>query len=609
MSETFSMEAIEGDVGVATEATEGTSPISPDLSLFMLKGNTPNLEIIEDQKFERHAFNEKHPRGRDLIRFHTEGDGQGLLLAPGNGLPAMFRAALGVPWMSSLVHALTVSDGTVFKRNDLIFGFSSKARAEVIHVDFSTTPDTLWLVDVQGTFTQNEKIYFDTPAATDSTATASAASAAVAGYYAHRMDAVKYQQNKGLVAASTVATFACITDASVDFRKLQTTSGRRRVKVVLKDAATCPVPLEGWLGEAIMAVKYKTETGTFHVGDDLSAQTGAGDPRVIGTIVALVDDGTTGWIYSTVAATATPIADADVLTDDNVSPGAAVADCTVNNANLYNACKVYRYNESTDTTMTWGGDIATFDETDTLTYKATQKIFDQLSLSYYVKHAGDLAMVGNGMHIKDLTINANNTDYTYQTTLVGRTLAYPTTRPAFPAGLTTRAPYGAGSRTLELDGSLTAPAASYVLNATFGITFDIAIDKGMTVDQHFPTWLQPNGWGATGTLEVQWRSNELMRESWGGASVSTPTPGAKITKRLFMLLESGEDAVTGYPHLLALGCMGTIDKATLSRNADGYAQPVTLEAVNLTDEDGDYNWAPLQVIIFDATASHLTCGA
>lgn len=615
MAETFSMEAIEGDVGLAIESVEGTSPISPTISLFMLKGNTPNLEIIEDQKFERHSYNEKHPRGRDLIRYHAEGDGQGLLLAPDNGFPEMVKTAFGVDWRSTAVYVLTVNSIGVLKRNDIITGKTSFARAVVLDADASETPDRLLLGEVQGTFASAEGIIVynntTTSGGTDLSAsvTAAAASALVTGYYAHKMDAVKYQQDIGVVLISTPATFGAICDPLVDFRNLQTTSGRRRVKVVAKDAATSPISLEGWLGEAIMAIPFTGHTFTadaITVGQTLSAKTDTATARVIGTVIA-IDAAATGtvWVECT-SATATPVLTGDVLTGTTTAL-TAVATLPVGfpRANLFNACRVYRYNESTDITRTWNGDISTFDETDVITYKAVQKIFDQTSLSYYVKHAGDLAMVGNGMHVKDMTINANNKDYTYQGSFIGRTLSYPTTKPAYPGAMTTHAPYGAGSRTVEVDGSLVDAIASYILNASFNITFDIAIEKGMTIDQHYPTYLQPNGWGATGAIEVQYRNNNLMREAWGGASVNTPTSGTKITKRLFMLLENGEDAVTGYPHRIDIGCCGTIEKSSLSRDADGYVLPVTLEAVNLIDEiDGDYNWAPLQIILFDATATH-----
>jgi len=605
------MDAIEGDVGLAVETTEGTAPISPDLSLFMLKGNTPNLEIVEDQKFARHAFNEKHPRGQDLIRFHAEGDGTGLLFAPDNGIPQQIKAALGTNWISSIVSILPVTDGTKFKRNDVIAGGTSKARAEVVHVDTSTTPDNLWIVDVQGTFSAGEdllKFVGATPAGADdylADVAALSTNTAVTGYYAHRLSAMKFQKQIGTVQINTVATFAAICDPMVDFRKFESKTGRRRCKIVAKDAAvTGAISIEGWLGEAVMCIGFKTQTVNFTVGKTLSAQTGAGTARVIGVILGQIDNTATGTLYVTVSATATPVLDGDVLTDTTApTPGAAVADQPVMPAYLYNACMIYRYNESADTTMTWNGDYTTFDETDVLTYKISQKIFDQTSLAYYVKNAGDIAMVGNGMHIKDMTFNASNKDYTYKSTFVGRTLAYPTTRPAFPGGLTTKAPYGAGSRTLEIDSSLTDPAATYILSANFGITFTISVDKGMTVDQHYPTHLEPNAWGATGSLEVQFRSNSLLRESWGGVSVNGPTPGAKITKRIFMLLENGQDVVTGYKHRLDIGMMGTVDKAAISRADDGYVLPVTLEAVCLTDESGDFNWAPMQFVLFDGNTS------
>lgn len=612
MSETFSMDAIEGDVGLAVETVEGTAPISPDLSLFMLKGNTPNLEIVEDQKFARHAFNEKHPRGQDLIRFHAEGDGTGLLFAPDNGIPQQIKAALGTNWISSIVSILPVTDGTKFKRNDVIAGGTSKARAEVVHVDTSTTPDNLWIVDVQGTFAADEdllKFVGATPDGADdylANVAPLSTNTVITGYYAHRLSAMKFQKQIGTVRINTVATFATICDPMVDFRKFETTSGRRRCKIVAKDAAAAgAVSIEGWLGEAIMCIDFDTQTQNFTVGKTLSAQTGAESPRVIGVIVGQIDNTATGTLYVTVSATATPVLDGDTLTDTSTpTPGAAVANEPVMPAYLYNACKVYRYNEVADTAMTFNGDYTTFDESDILTYKISQKIFDQTSIAWYVKNAGDIAMVGNGMHIKDMTFNASNKDYTYKTSFVGRTLAYPTTRPAFPGSLTTKSPYGAGSRTLEIDSSLTDPAATSILEANFGITFSIDVNAGMTVDQHYPTHLEPNSWGATGTISVQYKSNELMRSSWGGSSVSTPTPGAKITKRIFMLLENGQDVVTGYKHRLDIGMMGTIDKSTLQRNETGFVQPITLEAVCLTDEDGDFNWAPMQFVLFDGEITH-----
>ncbi len=592
---TFGMTAIEGRVGFTVESVEGTAETNPAFELFMLPGNTPDIHLVEDTKFNRKAWNEPYMRGSDLVVWHTEGETRGLLFAPDNGFPELCEVAYGNNWYSNAVYTLAVQDGTKFDRGDLIFGATSKARAEVAKID----TNTLYLVGVQGAF-QNAEDLYDYPGGTDYATNAAGASSAVSGYYGHVLEAVNYVSNTGTVKVAKTATRACISDTMIDFAKYQTSpyTAKKSVYVTVADTATTPVKMNGYLGPACICVVYDQLTAAFTVGKKLSAQTGAGDPRVIGTIIDVVTiDETNGYIFAEQDATATAILDNDVLSDNNGTAGAAVANMGTIPAYLNNACKVYSTPEST--TQTWNGDSTSFDQTDTLTYTAMQKIFDQKSVSLFVKNAGDDTMVGIGTKIRNLSFDISHSDFKFDVDWLGRHMKYPTSEPAWPGGMTTRAPFGAAGRAIEINGS-SSGLANMLMDMTFGVSFEFNVQKGTTLDLNYPNYLQPISWAATGTANVQWKDNTFMKEYWNNPSGKEPVGGAKTVKLMTFALDNGEHVTGSYPYELSVSINGVISDLTLKREESGYIQPCTLEGMMLS---GLAN-SPVRFVLLDDTSSH-----
>jgi len=598
--------AIESRVGIAIETTEGTAMAEPSVELFMNSGSAPELDLTIDGKIKQKAFNEPYKRGEIRGFWHTEGNLPGLKFSPTNGIPEFFEVAFGNDWYSKQVYKITLeaAGGLLFKKGDLIFGATSKARAEVARV----VGDVLWLIGVQGTFDSggNEDLY-TAPGGTDwatDTLVTTPAFGAVSGYYCHKMNAVRSFTNVGVVGVHTTATQACLMDQMIDFSEYGVSTGKKKVFVTVKDSAL--VPISGWLGDPIMGIKFKTGSATFTVGANLSAKTGGDAAVVIGTIVGFrMDSGAwsgtaAGIVFVDPAVTARAVADADVLTDDNGTPAAAVADQSAIPAYLNNAVKIHNIPDASGSAQTWNGDVATFGETLTLTYNAIQRTFDQKSMSVFVKDAGDATKVGKGTKIKELSFDITADSFAYNVGLLGRNVEYPTTEPAYPGGLTDSAPFGASARTFEIDGS-SAGQAAQVNKARFSATWDFAPNKGVVLSENYPTTLQPTTYNIIGTLDVQWKSNAMMKAFWNNPSGAAPAAGDLISKRLSFLLDSGDVVTTGYNKILSIEVLGTIDSATLNRDQDGYIQPTTIEGYMY---DSTYTWGPSRFYIFDSTAMH-----
>jgi len=183
---------------------------------------------------------------------------------------------------------------------------------------------------------------------------------------------------------------------------------------------------------------------------------------------------------------------------------------------------------------------------------------------------------------------------------LGRTYGYPTNAPVFPGGVTTYAPYGASSKTIELDGS-TSGMAGYATDYSFGASFDFSVEKGTTLNDATPTYLQPVDWGITGVINVQWLNNTLLKRSWGATDATAPTAGDRLTSRIFTTLDSGDVIATGYNHMFCVGSMGTVTAESLDRAEDGYMQGITIESVMMVS---NFEWGPAQFYIFDATSSY-----
>lgn len=597
---TFSFSRIEGNVGIAVETTEGTAIRDPTTELFVLAGNSPQLNDIIDKETEIKAYNEPYLRKKIRSTSHVEGEIPGILLAPGNGLPNFIKTAFGNPWYSNNVYVLTVESGggSSFTRGSKVFGGTSKAIGEIVKID----TDTLWLVGVQGTFGNSESLYdlpsgFDGTDSTKDTA-ASAGFAAVSGYYCHKMDSVLYKASSTDTSSSassiriyTTATYAMIADFCLDFRPYSVSSGNARCIVTVQDDAG--VYLEGWLGETVMAIDYDTGTADFGVGQTLTA-----GGNTIGTILAVDGTTATGTLWVDIGANTNTCADDAVLADDSTpTPGAAAVNMPNIPGYLYNGIKVYT--EKARSTQTWNGDITTFDETDKMSFVIEQNNYDQESLTVYVKDAGDDAMRGYGMKISELSFDIDGETYGMDISFVGRSYGYPTYAPVFPGGITTYAPYGASSKTIELDGS-TSGMAGYATDYSFGASFDFSVEKGTTLNDATPTYLQPVDWGITGSTNVQWLNNTLLKRSWGATDATAPTAGDRLTSRIFTTLDSGDVVTTGYNHMFCVGSIGTVTAESLDRSEDGYMQPITIEGVMAVS---GYEYVA-QFMIFDATSSH-----
>ena len=595
--------AIESRVGLAVETTEGTAIAEPTVELFMIEGNAPDLRAVWDNTIKMRAFNE--PYKRDSIRgyYHAEADTPGLKFCPSNGIPEILEVAFGNEWYSKQVYALEVETGggATFARGNKLFGKTSLARAEVVRV----VSDVLWLTGSQGTFGEGEDL-LNKPSGTDygkNTATIDGAGIshnAVSGYYCHKMDAVRDFNYAYLVKVSTTSAQACVADPMIDFSEYGVSTGNKRVFVTVKDTATPQVPISGWLGAPCMYLAYDGGTAAFTVGAKLSAKTGGGGAVVIGNIISIVGDATSGYLFVEQDATARTILDEDVLSDDNGTPGAAVANMTPIPAYLNNACKVYNNADSSGATQNWNGNTTSFDETDVLTFTAQQRKFDQKSLTMFVKDAGADTRRGIGMKVRELAFDITADKFTFDCSFLGRALDDPTTEPAYPGGITNTSPFGAQTRTFELDGS-SSGQATQVNRARFSATFDFSPAKGVVITENNPTNLQPTAYNILGTLDVLWLSDQLLKDFWNNASATAPVTGTQLTKRLFFSLTSS-DAVTGtYYKMLQIGVLGTIDTATLNRDQDGYIQPVVIEGIM---HDASYVWGPCQFFLFDGTASH-----
>jgi hypothetical protein len=603
--------SIESRVGIAVETTEGTAMTEPTIELFMNAGSAPELDLVVDNKIKQKAFNEPYKRNEIRGYWHTEGNLPGLKFSPTNGVPQFLGVGFGNPWYNKQVYVITLeaAGGLLFKRGDKIFGKTSKARAEVARV----VGDVLWLTGVQGTFDAggNEDL-LTCPGGTDwntDTLVTTPGFAAISGYYCHKMDAVRSTSNAGVVGVHTTATQACLMDQMQDFSEFGVTNGtKKKMFVTVKDATSgTPIPISGWMGAPIMGIKFKTGTATFTVGAKLSAKTGGGGAVVIGDIIGFrVDTGTwaadaAGIVFVAMDATARAVVDADVLTDDHaVTPGAAVADQAAIPAYLNNAVKIYNNADTSGSVQSWNGDVTTFDETDTLTYTAIQRTFDQKSLSVFVKDAGDNTKVGYGTKIKELSFDITADSFAYNVSLLGRNLQYPTTEPAYPGGLTDSSPFGASDRTVEIDGSSSGQAAQ-VNRARASFTWDFAPGKGVVISENYPTTLQPTTYNIIGTLDVQWKNNAMMKAFWNNPSGNAPASGTLISKRLAFLLDSGDVVTTGYNKILSIELLGTIDSATLNRDQDGYIQPTTIEGYM---SDSTYIWGPARFYVFDSTAAY-----
>ena len=600
----FSFSRIEGQVGIAVETTEGTAVRDPTLELFVLKGNAPSLDDVIDKETEIGAYNEPYLRKKMRGTHHVEGELPGVLLAPSNGVPQMLKTAFGNSWYSNLVYVLTVESGggATFSKGDRIFGETSKAVGEVARV----VTDTLWLVGVQGTFSNSENI-FNIPelfGGTDYGKNVAATSgfAAVTGYYCHKMDGVLYADSStsntvelgdsSAIRIYTTATSAMIADFNKDFRPYSVASGNRKCICTVKDDAG--VALEGWVGGTVLAVDYDGGTAAFTVGKSLTSGGSA-----VGTILAIDGNSTSGTLW--VDAPAIAVVDDAILADNGDPPGAAVANMPNVPAYLYNAVKIFT--DRTGSTQSWNGDITTFDETDNMSFCIQQNNFDQESLTVFVKDAGSPTKAARGTKITEFSFNVDGEDYGYTAGLLGRTYGYPTNAPTFPAcNVTTYAPYGAYARTIEIDGS-TSGSAGDVIDYNFNASFDFSVDRGTTLNDGYPTFLQPNEWGIVGTLNCQFLDDTLLKKSWGSATATGPISGDRLTATVYVTLDSGEEVVTGYNHTFVVGTLGTITADGLDRAEDGYTLGVTLEGVMMAGGDGNLN-APVRFYLYDSSASH-----
>jgi len=257
---------------------------------------------------------------------------------------------------------------------------------------------------------------------------------------------VVYFTNVSTVAALETATHAFISDLMVDFRNAQVTSGDRRNRVEVVDAAATPIRLSGYIGAACQCVPFNEGTATFTAGKTLTA----GGSTVGEIIYVDLRSGTwlggdaAGFLWVTPDPT-TPIQVADdaVLADDSTPAGAAVANCPTTKANPWNAA--YVYDDVDGLTQSWKGDVSSFDNTGTLTYEVVQRLFTSKTLTMFGQLADGRTEYLQSAKIKEIAFPfSNNDDPVMDVSLEGIAKGFCTTEPTFPDVVTTLGEWGLG---------------------------------------------------------------------------------------------------------------------------------------------------------------------
>jgi hypothetical protein len=571
--------------------------------LKLLDGGDFSILEVPDKQYDKKIDGEPFRRSSAMLASHAQGDISKLLLAPGNYIEEMIGCYLGNSYVSTPIYTIDVESGggSTFSQGDVVHGETSKARGKVVKV----VDDTLWLCEVQGTFGNSEDLY-SVPGVTDyGKNTAADANQTALSVYAHWNKSVVYFTNVSTVAALETATHAFISDLMVDFRNAQVTSGDRRNRVEVVDAAATPIRLSGYIGAACQCVPFDGGTATFTAGKTLTA-----GGSTVGVIIYVdlrsgtwVGEDAAGFLWVTPDPT-TPIqvADGAVLADDSTPAGAAVANCPTTKANPWNAA--YVYDDVDGSTQSWKGDVSSFDNTDTLTYEVVQKLFTSKTLTMFGQLADGRTEYLQSAKIKEIAFPfSNNDDPVMDVRLEGIAKGFCTTEPTFPDVVTTLGEWGLGvsNRAVYVDGS--EPSTYTVLSGDISLSRSFDAERKRSYSSLTPTELLDGDPEIVGKMVATFETDELRQKLWRGDDSSTgPEAGAFNTMRLLFDLKS-ESVITGSVNYeMIIRMFGLIDpEEKPDKSPEGYTRTITLTGAML---DSTYKWGPFDVVFIDGETSH-----
>jgi hypothetical protein len=571
--------------------------------LKLLDGGDFSILEVPDKQYDKKIDGEPFRRSSAMLASHAQGDISKLLLAPGNYIEEMIGCYLGNSYVSTPIYTIDVESGggSTFSQGDVVHGETSKARGKVVKV----VDDTLWLCEVQGTFGNSEDLY-SVPGVTDyGKNTAADANQTALSVYAHWNKSVVYFTNVSTVAALETATHAFISDLMVDFRNAQVTSGDRRNRVEVVDAAATPIRLSGYIGAACQCVPFDGGTATFTAGKTLTA-----GGSTVGVIIYVdlrsgtwVGEDAAGFLWVTPDPT-TPIqvADGAVLADDSTPAGAAVANCPTTKANPWNAA--YVYDDVDGLTQSWKGDVSSFDNTGTLTYEVVQRLFTSKTLTMFGQLADGRTEYLQSAKIKEIAFPfSNNDDPVMDVSLEGIAKGFCTTEPTLPDVVTTLGEWGLGvsNRAVYVDGS--EPSTYTVLSGDISLSRSFDAERKRSYSSLTPTELLDGDPEIVGKMVATFETDELRQKLWRGDDSSTgPEAGAFNTMRLLFDLKS-ESVITGsvnYEMIIRMfGLIEPEDKP--DKSPEGYTRTITLTGAML---DSTYKWGPFDIVFIDGETSH-----
>jgi len=601
--ETFDNRPETGGVGMSLQSGSSAETIIKK-HLKLLDGGEFSIVEVPDKQYDQRIDGEPFRRSSKMLASHAKGDISKLLLAPGNYIEEMIGCYLGNNYVSTPVYTIAVetSGGSSFSQGDIIHGETTKARGKVVKV----VDDTLWLCEVQGTFGNSENL-FSVPGVTDyGKDTAAAVAQTALSVYAHWNQSVVYFTNVSTVAASETAAHAFISDLMIDFRNAQVTSGDRRHRVEVVDAAATPIRLSGYIGAACQCVPFDGGEGTveFTAGNTLLAG-GSTVGEIIYVDKRSGDWGTdaAGFLWVTPDPT-TPIqvADGAALTESAPGTGAGTANCPTTNANPWNAA--YVFDDIDGSTQSWKGDVASFDNTDTLTDEVVQRLFTSKTLTMFGKYAdGDTEYLQSAKVAEIAFPFSNNDDPVMDVSLEGIAKGFCTTEPTFPDVVTVNHEWGLGvsNRAVYVDG--TAPSTYTVLSGDISLSRAYDAERKRSYSSLTPTELMEGDPEIVGKMVATFETDVLRQKLWRGDDTATgPEAGAFESMRLLFDLKS-ESIITGSVYYeMIIRMFGLIDPEEKPEKAkEGYTRTVTLTGAML---DSTHRWGPFDIVFIDGETSH-----
>jgi hypothetical protein len=218
------------------------------------------------------------------------------------------------------------------------------------------------------------------------------------------------------------------------------------------------------------------------------------------------------------------------------------------------------------------------------------------------KQAGNKTLKMRGSKISSLALKFSQEQegFLFDAELMGLAHGEATTEPVYPARVTSKLPWGASARTVELDGASTGMAA-YVLDGDISLTRDFDKEKSLPLGSSAPADLLETTIEVVGKLRAQFKSNEYLKYAWRGASATSPSVGSTMAKRLAVALTNGETLATSYTYEFAMTMLGIVSVEALDKAPEGYVQPITLTGIM---RDSTYNWSPFEVYVIDGSTSH-----